>query len=129
MGPPNAQIAMEMAADKTTEPVTRVWGQDVRKFEEAQATKRVGIAAERDVALTNIRAKQELLQDNSIAHSMSEPTTSLRVARGGGVVSVPIPALDARAPFPPEGAGGWMEERTHDSPEDGFKRYCYLVQL
>ena len=36
---------------------------EVRKFEEAQVTKRVGIAAERDVALANIRAKQALLQD------------------------------------------------------------------
>ena len=36
---------------------------EVRKFEEVQVTKRVGIAAERDVALANIRAKQALLQD------------------------------------------------------------------
>lgn len=36
---------------------------EVRKFEEAQITKRVGIAAERDIALANIRAQQELLQN------------------------------------------------------------------
>lgn len=36
---------------------------EVRKFEEAQVTKRVGIAAERDIAIANIRAQQELLQN------------------------------------------------------------------
>lgn len=36
---------------------------EVRKFEEAQVTKRVGIAADRDVALANIRAKQDLMRD------------------------------------------------------------------
>ena len=36
---------------------------EVRKFEEAQVTRRVGIAADRDVALANIRAKQDLMRD------------------------------------------------------------------
>lgn len=36
---------------------------EVRKFEEAQVTKRVDIAAERDIAIANIKAQQELLQD------------------------------------------------------------------
>ena len=36
---------------------------EVRKFEEAQVTKRIGIAAERDIAIANIKAQQELLQD------------------------------------------------------------------
>lgn len=36
---------------------------EVRKFEEAQVTKRVGIAADRDIALAQIKAQQELLQD------------------------------------------------------------------
>lgn len=36
---------------------------EVRKFEEVQVTKRVGIAAERDVAIAGIRAQQELLQN------------------------------------------------------------------
>lgn len=36
---------------------------EVRKFEEAQITKRVHIAAERDIALARIKAQQELLQD------------------------------------------------------------------
>lgn len=36
---------------------------EVRKFEEAQVTKRVGIAADRDVALARIKAQQELLRD------------------------------------------------------------------
>lgn len=36
---------------------------EVRKFEEAQVTKRVGIAAQRDIALANIHAQQELLKD------------------------------------------------------------------
>jgi hypothetical protein len=35
---------------------------EVRKFEEAQITKRMGIAAERDVAIANIRAQREVLQ-------------------------------------------------------------------
>lgn len=36
---------------------------EVRKFEEAEVTKRVGIAAERDVAIADIKAKQELIRD------------------------------------------------------------------
>lgn len=36
---------------------------EVRKFEEAQVTKRVGIAAERDIAIANIKAQQELLKN------------------------------------------------------------------
>lgn len=36
---------------------------EVRKFEEAQVTKRIGIAAERDIAIANIKAQQELLQN------------------------------------------------------------------
>lgn len=36
---------------------------EVRKFEEAQVTKRIGIAADRDIALANIKAQQQLLQN------------------------------------------------------------------
>ncbi|AXE39975.1 hypothetical protein [Acidipropionibacterium virtanenii] len=36
---------------------------EVRKFEEVQVTKRVGIAAQRDIAIANIRAQQDLLQN------------------------------------------------------------------
>lgn len=36
---------------------------EVRKFEEAQVTKRIGIAAERDIAIASIKAQQELLQN------------------------------------------------------------------
>jgi hypothetical protein len=36
---------------------------EVRKFEEAQVTKRIGIAAERDIAIAKVRAQQELLQE------------------------------------------------------------------
>ncbi len=36
---------------------------EVRKFEEAQVTKRMGIAAERDVAIANIKAQKDVLQD------------------------------------------------------------------
>lgn len=36
---------------------------EVRKFEEAQITQRMGIAAERDVAIANIRAQREVLQE------------------------------------------------------------------
>ncbi len=36
---------------------------EVRKFEEAQVTKRVGIAAERDIAIANVKAQQELLKN------------------------------------------------------------------
>lgn len=36
---------------------------EVRKFEEAQITKRVGIAADRDIAIAQIKAQQELLTD------------------------------------------------------------------
>lgn len=36
---------------------------EVRKFEEAQVSKRLGIAADRDVAIAQINAQRELLQD------------------------------------------------------------------
>lgn len=44
---------------------------EVRKFEEAQITQRMGIAAERDVAIANIRAQREVLQDY-LARSFDE---------------------------------------------------------
>lgn len=44
---------------------------EVRKFEEAQITRRMGIAAERDVAIANIRAQREVLQDY-LARSFDE---------------------------------------------------------
>lgn len=36
---------------------------EVRKFEEVQITKRVGIAAERDIAIEGIRAKKDILEE------------------------------------------------------------------
>lgn len=44
---------------------------EVRKFEEVQVTQRLGIAAERDVAIANIRAQREVLQDY-LARSFDE---------------------------------------------------------
>jgi hypothetical protein len=44
---------------------------EVRKFEEAQVTRRMGIAAERDVAIANVKAQTEILQDY-LARSFDE---------------------------------------------------------
>ena len=44
---------------------------EVRKFEEAQITRRTAIAAQRDAAIASIRARREVLQDY-LARSFDE---------------------------------------------------------
>ena len=68
---------------------------EVRKFEEAQVTKRVGIAAERDIALANIKAQQELLQNylDRAFDERAENFTRLFTAADNALETNNMPAL------------------------------------
>lgn len=67
-----AQVAIRNPADvvPVVADMIRMAG-EVRKFEEAQITRRTAIAAQRDVAIASIRARREVLQDY-LARSFDE---------------------------------------------------------
>lgn len=67
-----AQVAIRNPADvvPVVADMIRMAG-EVRKFEEAQITRRTAIAAQRDAAIASIRARREVLQDY-LARSFDE---------------------------------------------------------